>query len=531
MRRRLQSGPVAYSRSITLSRVTLAWRWAGPLTACCLPFLLVPVSVTADSPPVHTEPLFAAVHVHSQYSTGRLSLEELAQEAERRGIQALVLSDNLVLRYEYGLFPFRGVIRRRIALPSVLENGLEAYLDDVKTVQARHPNVIMVPGVEVAPHYYWSGSVFDGNLTMHDSQKNLIVLGLTRAQDYLTLPVAGLPASQRYTGESVLSLSPVLLLVAAASLWWRGRSDMPVMAGGTQRYRLASLVLGGIGAVLLLNAWPFVHSDINLYELRTDYRPYQRLIDTVLGLGGLAIWSLPEARDFNHHTVEPFGTITVKTDAYPEALILTKGYTAFGGLYEDTRHAIDPGGVWDHALQLYLSGERPVPPFMTGESAFHGSGPDKKELDTILTVMRVSERTPAGILEAIRTGRLYAVHRHRKEFGLRLDRFEVAVNAGSQIAESGEILDPEGHRDVTVRVAVSATDRQAHLVSVSLIRSGVVVARVSGMTPLSQVIADLEIPSGQWHAYRLQVQGDGEIVSNPVFLGPVPPPAAMHGKS
>jgi hypothetical protein len=505
-----------------VSRNWLSAVWGTRLGFFGLCLTLLPLTATAQSPKPRTESIVAAVHVHTRFSTGTLSLEELALEAERRRLDAVVLSDNLVLRYEYGLFPFRGVIRRRISVPSVLESGVDAYLAEVAAVQARHPRILIVPGVEVAPHYHWSGSLLDGNLTMHDSQKNLLVLGLTRAQDYLALPVAGLPASQHYSMESAMSLSPVLLLVPTFWLWRRGRSEIVTYDGVSHRYRAMALTFGGATLVLLANAWPFAQPDFGLYEQRGDYRPYQRLIDAVGGLGGIAIWSLPEARDFNRHSFGPLGTVTVMTDPYPQALILTTGYTAFGGLYEDTRHAADPAGVWDHALQLYLSGERPVAPFLTGESAYHGPGPDQKELDGVVTVLRVRERTAAALIEAIRAGRLYGVHRYRKEFGLRLDTFQVEVDGGVRTAESGETLDPEGARDLAVRVSVSATDGAAHPVSVSVIRSGMLVTRLTGTTPFTELFADQDVPSGQWHTYRVEVRGDGEVLSNPVFVGPVP---------
>src|SRR5207249_8267843 len=53
-------------------------------------------------------PLVAALHVHSTISTGSLNLEPLAERAERLGLDAVVLSDNFVLRYEYGVLPLRG---------------------------------------------------------------------------------------------------------------------------------------------------------------------------------------------------------------------------------------------------------------------------------------------------------------------------------------------------------------------------------------------------------------------------------------
>ena len=45
-------------------------------------------------------PLVAAFHVHSSVSTGGLSLDQLAEQAETLGLEAVILSDNFVLHYE-----------------------------------------------------------------------------------------------------------------------------------------------------------------------------------------------------------------------------------------------------------------------------------------------------------------------------------------------------------------------------------------------------------------------------------------------
>src|SRR5512140_880738 len=47
--------------------------------------------------------LLATVHVHSTASTGELTVEALAERAERLGLDVLMLTDNFSLRYEYGL--------------------------------------------------------------------------------------------------------------------------------------------------------------------------------------------------------------------------------------------------------------------------------------------------------------------------------------------------------------------------------------------------------------------------------------------
>src|SRR5437867_2135015 len=86
-------------------------------------------------------PLVAALHVHSTISTGSLNLDQLAERAERLGLDAVVLSDNFVLRYEYGVLPLRGVIKRVVTLPAILDYGIDRFLTDVTTARSEERRV------------------------------------------------------------------------------------------------------------------------------------------------------------------------------------------------------------------------------------------------------------------------------------------------------------------------------------------------------------------------------------------------------
>jgi hypothetical protein len=478
------------------------------------PLMFTGLAWGADMGETELRPLVAAVHVHTSVSTGSLSPEQVVEQAEKLGLDAVLLSDNFVLRYEYGMFPLRGVFRKTVSLPSLLEHGVERYLAELAAVQARHQRVLLIPGIEVAPHYHWTGSLVDRNLTMHNAQKNLLVFGLVQPEDYAALPVAGNSSSYRYSWTSALSLTPGLLFVPAVWLW-RRRSYRTRLVGV-----VPALVLAGLALLLLLNASPFGQPVFGIYESGLGYRPYQALIDTVLERGGTVVWSMPEAHDFHVYAYGPLGQVTIKTNPHPEALLFTTGYTAFGGLYEDTRPATRPGGIWDQVIGLYLNGHRANPPYATGELAFHGPGHDTKALDRVLTVFWVRERTAAGVTEAMRAGRMYGVEQYRKEFGLRLESFRVECQGGSRGAGPGDTLDPQGAQDLTVHLSVSATDHGAHPIKVTIIRSGQVVARLVGETPFDHRFVDERVLSNERMAYRVEIRGDGEILSNPIFVRP-----------
>lgn len=486
------------------------------------------VTVQAGAEQSALTPLVASFHVHSQASTGDLSVDQLAEQAEALGLDAVVLTDNFVLRYEYGLYPLRNLLKRTFSIRSVLDYGLDQYLTDVAAAQARHPKVMLIPGVEVVPHYYWTGSLFEGNLTMHNSQKNILVFGLAREEDYAALPAIGTPGSYHYDLASAAALLPVLLFVPAIRLWFRQSArisrDGQVTYRVRRKHRLASFLLAGIASLLLFNAWPVGDPIYSIYDDHLSYKPYQTFIDAVAARGGVTIWSMPEARDFNQFDYGPLGKVTVKTDPYPDALVMTSGYTGFGGIYQDTRTVIEPGNNWDQLLSQYLAQRQgQSPPFTVGEIAFHGINRDTRELDQVLTIFWVRQRNVAGLVEALRSGRLYSVGQYDKGAGLRLDQFRVECEGGARGAESGESLDPNGARDVMVRLRITAVDQGAHLITLTLIRSGQVAATLTGITPFEQVISDPGAPPGVWSFYRVSVQSQGsEILSNPIFVGPVP---------
>jgi hypothetical protein len=465
-----------------------------------------------------------ALHVHSDVSTGNLSLDQVAEQAQRMGIDAVVFSENLALRYEYGLFPFHGIIRRTVTLPSVVEYGIERYVAAIAAAQARHPDILLVPGVEVAPHYYWTGSLPDRNLTMYNAQKNLLVIGLTKPEDYKALPAPGNAGYARYGWETLGKLWPALLLVPALRLW-RHRAERQVRVGVTtvrmtKRFRVPAGLMAVSAVVLLLLAWPYESPLFSFYDDQLRERPYQALIDEAVQRGGAVIWSMPEAVDFNVHSYSMLGSVTVKTDPYPLSLLQTTGYTGFGGVYQNAHAITEPGALWDQMLLQYLGGLRPLPPFIFGEIAFHRTGQAGIELDQVLNVVTVRERTVAGLMEAIKEGRLYALLRAGRPFGLRLDTFQVEMPDGVPAAVVGQPLARSGAEQLAVRVAVTATDRGVHPVQVTIIRSGKVLARTAGTTPFHQRVVDAAVPAGAAAYYRVDVQGEGEgaILSNPIFV-------------
>lgn len=72
-----------------------------------------------------------------------------------------------------------------------------------------------------------------------------------------------------------------------------------------------------------------------------------------------------------------------------------------------------------------------------------------------------------------------------------------------------------------VRLSVTATDRERHPVKVRVIRSGQVVAQLAGETPFRADWADTTVPTEERMTYRVEITGSGELLSNPIFVGPI----------
>jgi hypothetical protein len=464
----------------------------------------------------------AVVHAHSTWSTGDQSLEQLASLAKARGIQAVFLSENLLQQFEYGLPPLRGFLRHRVEYPSLLQKDPGQFLAAVRQVNSRQPDVVFIPGTETMPYYYWTGSILSGTLTMHDGQKNILALGLQRPEEYARLPVIGNPGAAHWGWQSpFLLLLPLLLLSLGAWLFTQRRDRVVHL----ERFRVVqrrrqvvpALVCSAAGVALFLNNYPFQVQALDPYDATRGIRPYQSAIDHVERLGGMTAWSLPEARD--HQVVQVAGLkATIRTEPYAEDLLRTDGFTAFGGIYEDTTTFTNPGGGWDQLLMDYLAGRRRAPAWTIGESAYHEEGQAGKRFGEVQTVILAPRRDAASLLDSFKAGRMYALRR-TVEAGLALEQFQAFAPGEAPVEAGGRLAVRLGNQP-SIRVVVRATTSAPMRVEARLIRSGATVHTAKGETPLTLTWQDAALQPSARTYYRLEVQGPGghHILSNPIFV-------------
>jgi hypothetical protein len=458
------------------------------------------------------ERVSAALHLHSDLSTGDFSLEQLTAMAEKQGLGALLLTENYLLRVEYGLPPFRALTRTVRDERSVLDLGIDRYLARVAQARAANPRVLIVPGVEVLPHYYWTGSPLMLDMEVHETQKNMLVFGLGDSA-LRALPVVGNKIGG-FGWTSLVDALPVILLVPGVYLLTRKRRSLKklgrVVVVVKRRRWLAGSILCAIAVITLVRGWPFA---VDPYPPYGDLglAPHQDLIDYVDRMGGVTVWSFPEARDAGEQWIGPV-KVSWYTPPYPDDLMRTARYTAFGGVYEDTTRIDRPGGSWDGLLGQFAAGDRSRPTWAVGESGFHGFTAGKS-LGKIRSVFLVEERTERALLEALKRGRLYAVE---QEGGAELALTEFSVRAGTSAGISGDLLRAPEASPIDITVAVESTGPATRDMRVTLVRNGAVVRAWTGPPPFRTVHRD--VYDGSPTFYRLDVRGPGRLLSNPIFV-------------
>jgi len=474
---------------------------------------LAGLAISTGSAAEALERLPSVLHLHSDLSTGDFSLEQLTAMAEKQGIGALLLTENYLLRVEYGLLPFRALTRAVRDERSVLDLGIDRYLARVAEANLANPRVLIVPGVEVLPHYYWSGSPLALDMAVHATQKNLLVFGLPDAA------LRALPATGNKIGgfgwSSVLDALPGVLLVPGVYLLTRKRRGLRrvgrVVVVVRQRRWLAGSALCGVAVLALVRGWPFAVDPYPPYR-DLGLAPHQDLIDYVDRLGGVTVWSFPEARDAGERWMGPV-KVSWYTPPYPDDLMRTARYTGFGAVYEDTTRIDRPGELWDRLLGQFAAGDRSRPAWAVGESGFHGFTAGKT-LGKVRTVFLVEERTERAVLDALKRGRFYAVE---QEAGAELVLTEFSVRAGAAAGVSGDLVRTSETTPIDITVAVEATGAAATRdVRVTLVRNGAVVRAWTGAPPFRTVHRDTF--DGSPTFYRLDVRGPGRLLSNPIFV-------------
>ena len=128
------------------------------------------------------------VHLHTDISNGARPLESYVGEAKDKGIGAIVLTDTDWRRWEFGLPPFRRLIKKVVQKKSIMTFGIKKYLKLIEETNERYKDIIIIDGIQTNPFYYWSGNLFKGTMALNNRNKDMLVIGLGNAGDYENMP-------------------------------------------------------------------------------------------------------------------------------------------------------------------------------------------------------------------------------------------------------------------------------------------------------------------------------------------------------
>jgi hypothetical protein len=440
------------------------------------------------------------IDLRTTYSDGAHDLDFLVELAKERGFDVLFINDHDRMALEYGISPFRNIIRKREELPSVNSRGADKYLQNIAEINRKYPDMIVIPGSESAPFYYWTGSYFKGNLTAHNWERHLLVIGMENPEDYENLPVIHNGFSTRYLRQLLLG-SIIFLIPLCFSIFLIIRGN----------YRITGIVILVCSSFMLIEYHPFKSSPFDQYHGDQGYLPYQELIDYVSDRGGTTFWTHPEARAGANARKGP---IMVSTPPHPEALLMTEGYTGFAAIYGINITKTEPGKEWDRVLFDYCKGNRDTPAWGISTADFHEEGGAGEKLGNFPTIFLVKKKTREEVLLALKQGRMYACRSGNNFQRFVLEDFSVLdPNTGIQ-AIMGETIKVKNKPEI--RFSVSSSDQEAHNVDVRVIRSGKLIKTFPRTTPFVVDFKDDYFNPGEQICYRIDIPG--KLVSNPIFV-------------
>jgi hypothetical protein len=446
------------------------------------------------------------IDLRTDFSDGSHSLEFIIQLARERGFYALFFTDHDRKVLEYGIRPFQHILKKRVERPSINATGPGGYLNTIQTASEKYPEMILIPGAESAPFYYWKGSYLRNNLTVCDWEKHLIIIGLDKTEDFRKLPILHNGFSTRYLSSRMTAGFFFLFIPLAAGIF---------LITKKRTLRWTGIVLSSLSLLLLINNHPFRSSPYDQYHGYEGILPYQLVIDYVNSRSGMAFWNHPETKSGKGK----INFVFKDTPPHPQVLTQSKNYSGFAALYGDSITVTEPGNLWDKVLMEYCSGQRTSPAWGISSADFHQEGAAGEKLGNFPTVFLVKSKTKKAILDAMRKGRMYACRGDAALPRLVLRDFSITDPENSRRGVLGEEVQLKDNAEINIHITTSSPEK-GNLVTVRLIKEGELLKTFSGETPLSFTHLDEHSQSNKKTYYRLDVKDKRNriIVSNPIFV-------------
>jgi hypothetical protein len=452
------------------------------------------------APPNEYFPVPGLMDLRTTFSDGAHSPEDVVTIARLRGFRVLFFNDHHRIKLSYGIPPFRNLLKYSREFPSIMTHGPRTYLKEIDRLSGLYPDMILIPGSIISPFYYWSGSWFSGDLTVHQYDRKILAFNLTRAEDYERIPTLEGSLSTTHTGRRLPGL--VLFIIP----WFIGLYLL-IKEKGFLRFIGVTMVT--ISSLAMVDYNPFRASVFTPYSGDQGIVPFQETIDYIHQQGGFALWDYPEQRS----GVRKHGPVYVNTPPYPEVLWESKNYAGFAAIYGDRITVTDPGKHWDLVLMEYCVGRRERPVWGVSTADFHEDGRLGLRLGGFPTTFLVKEFSKDAILDALRKGRMYCSRGDGRSWP-QLDYFNILGSEGGQ-AHMGETLTTVGFP--LIRFKVSYTGGEKVPMTIHLVRGGTLLRTLQGKTPLEFELLDDGAPAGRMTYYRL-MDSQKHLTSNPIFV-------------
>lgn len=460
-----------------------------------------------------------AIQLSSNISDGTHSIRDITDIANIEGFKVVIITDRDLMRWQYGLWPIRRVLKMTIENSSIFKYGIKKYFSDIKEAQAAHPDMVVMGGVESAPFYYWKEDLSKYRLAIKNWHKHMIVIGLEDPGAVRRLPVTGNAAGLALPfGSGDLGYLIFPMLAFAAGIYflmtkrfsYRRFHSILINVGNT-RARVFGTIMLIIGCALLIYGYPYREMKFDQFSGDLGIRPYQNFINYVNREGGVVFWAHPEASN-----VDRQGIVDIVTMEHPEALLQSHDYTGYSVFYNGYERVGKPGGIWDTVLNEYCEGVRRSPVWAIG-----GMGVDRtvdlaKDLRDLKTVFLLRSLDKKEVMESLRSGRMYVVMGdHSGSFVL--DSFTVRDPAATVTKVMGEELVTSGSPVIEVRGSFAYGEDTP--VKVRLIRDGIVIKNFEEKPPVSVSYQDESRPPRKKYYYRVEMESKGALlVTNPIFV-------------
>ena len=460
----------------------------------------------------------AAIQISSQVSDGKYTIPQILNICRQQKFKVVVITDRDLMRWEYGIWPLRNIIKKTVEDGSILKYGAKRYFREFNEIKKNNPDLVVIPGVESAPFYYWSGDLINSDLEIRDWHKHIITIGLKDARDLQQLPVVGNKTGLAlpFGLKNLILFWPILPLVVGIFYLQKKTYDYKDEKGKqfgehSKSSQAAGILFIAIAMVFLANNFPFRFYRFDQYDSKFGIKPYQNYFDYAQEHNLLTFWAHPEVKN-----VEKSGNVSIRTEEHSLNLLQTRDYTGFAVFYEGFKIVGKINGIWDGLLKDYCAGKRKNPVWAIGALSFDSTGNLENYLKDVRTVLLLPFLNEVETLKALKSGKMYAAMGGNSSRVV-LNKFSV-VNKQSSIEKiMGEQLQSRGAPQIEIKADLLSGQPQPF--KIKLIRNGEVVKVFDSPTPVDITYEDLLAPEEGNFYYRLEIRGpDVVVVTNPIFI-------------